>query len=137
MKISYSKIALIIISILAFAFAANAQTGKNSDKSAKHLKDRPLKIKSKIMPNENVLSECNIRTPIQIFIAVLVTFDSSGKVTAAVFMGSNSGCRAFDEEVLRVAKKIKFNPEIKNGVAVTIVKPITYQLNVGVTRNSF
>ena len=88
------------------------------------------------MPNENVLTDCYLtQKNSQIYIGVLVTFDSSGKVTDARIAGSSSGCKAFDEEVLRAAKKIKFKPEIKNGAPVTIIKPVTYQVNINVMRN--
>lgn len=130
MKQNYLRFILIMISLSVFTFAASAQTGKNSGKGKKPLKDKPLKIKSRIQPNENILVECmTIRIPSQIYVGVLVKFDSSGKVTDAEIVGS-SGCPEFDEECLRVAKKIKFNPEIKSGVPVTVVKPITYIISL-------
>lgn len=104
------------------ACAVNAQSG---GKAKKPLKDAPLKIKSRIQPNENILLECNFRLPAQLYIGVLATFDKSGKVTDAQ-LDSRSGCREFDDEVLRVAKKIKFKPAVSNGVPVTVTAPLTY-----------
>ncbi len=130
MKQNYLRFILIMLSLSVFSFAANAQTEKNSGKGKKLVKDKPLKIKSRIPPNETILVECpTTRIPSQIYVGVLVTFDSSGKVTDAEIFDS-SGCPKFDEECLRVAKKIKFNPEIKNGVPVTVVIPITYIISV-------
>ena len=124
-----------MISIFIFGLTVNAQT-EISGKNEKKLKDRPLKIKSRIQPNENVLVGCNtLRKTGSVYVGVDVTFDKSGKVTAAqMAVGGSSGCLEFDEECLRVAKKIRFNPEIKNGVPVTVTKPITYLIKVYYTR---
>jgi TonB family protein len=58
-------------------------------------------------------------------VKIKVTFHSSGKVTMAE-IAESSGCKFFDKETLRVARKIKFNPEIKNGEAATVIKTIEY-----------
>jgi TonB family protein len=54
-----------------------------------------------------------------------VTFDKSGKVTN-VDVARPSGCSAFDRNAVKAAKKIKFEPAIKNGEAITMVKQVEY-----------
>ncbi len=58
-------------------------------------------------------------------VQINVTFDSSGKVTKTeIYRGS--GCSAFDKEAMRTGKRIKFDPEIKDGQPVTVIKVIEY-----------
>jgi TonB family protein len=37
-----------------------------------------------------------------------------------------SGCESFDKEALRLARKIKFKPAVKDGVPITVVKTTEY-----------
>lgn len=131
MNSNYLKFVLKAVLILLSAATLNAQSIDHYKKSEKSLKDKPLKIKSRNAPNENVINECKLPQGTSlIYVGVLATFDSSGQVTDAKIAGSYSSCQAFDEECLKVTRKIKFTPEIKNGVPVTVVKPITYQINI-------
>ena len=131
MKTNYWKFSFTVTLFLVSVVTLNAQSGGDSNKIKKQSKDTPLKIKSRDMPNANVLNECKLpRQTFQIHVGVLATFDSSGKITDARIAGSYSSCPAFDEECLRITRKIKFKPEIKNGVAVTVIKPITYRVDI-------
>ena len=131
----YLRTVLGLVLILVCVITLNAQSKDDFSKSKKQLKDKPLKIKSRDTPNANILTECRLSPQTSlIYVGILATFNSSGKITDARIAGSYSSCRAFDEECLRITRKIRFTPEIKNGVAVTVIKPITYQVNV--TRNS-
>lgn len=135
MKIRYLRAALILTLILGFAVTFKAQSKGDSDRGKKQLNDKGLKIKSRGTPNERVLDDCHLSQNVsQIYVAILVTFDSSGKVTDAKIAGGYNSCEALDDECLKIARKIKFTPEIKNGIPVTVVKPITYQISI--TRNS-
>lgn len=121
------KFITITITILIFCFAsgANAQTNSSSNSSNKP-QDRPLEIKSKPRIDPNVFNRCfegERNTGIKA--KVKVTFHSSGKVTE-VEIAESSGCEYFDKEALRIAKKIKFKPAIKDGEPITVVKITEY-----------
>jgi TonB family protein len=133
MKRKYATLFWLLSSVFVFTLVGNAQT---EDKNEKKPKDSALKIKSKIKPNENVLVGCNtLRKRGGVYVGVNVTFDKSGKVTDAVIApGGSSGCEEFDEECVRVAKKIKFKPQISNGEPVTVIKTMSYLINVSFTR---
>jgi len=88
--------------------------------------DRPMKIISKSPPDPRSAQGCTENERSAGLAARLrVTFHSSGKVTDAE-VAVSSGCVAFDDETLRVARKIKFRPAVKDGVAVTVVKQVEY-----------
>lgn len=99
---------------------ANAQDSNQKEKP----KDRPLEIKSKI-PTQ--IPDCQQSSGL---VQLKVTFDKSKKVTN-VEIATSSGCDNFDKEAIRVAKKIKFNPAIKDGELVTVTKIIEYSFRIG------
>ena len=115
-KFNLSKIFASIFLAFLFVFAANAQTA-----------DRPLKVLKKEPPNVRVFAECFRSYGISYAeIQVRVTFDKSGKITDVEVVKS-SECREFDEESLRVARRIKFEPAIKDGEPITVTKIVVYQ----------
>lgn len=106
---------LPFFAIFLFAFAAHGQNTIVVPVSG----DQPLKIKKKphAAPGYCSQSEAVAR--------VRATFDKSGKVTAAEIT-LPSGCREFDERALQAARKIKFEPAIKDGQPVTVSKLVEY-----------
>jgi len=84
--------------------------------------DSPLKIKKKPQANARGCSGSG-RT------AVKVTFDKSGKVTAATAI-ARSGCAAFDASALKAALGIQFEPAKKSGVPVTTVRSVEYTYSI-------
>lgn len=104
----------VVVFILVFQFGVVGQ-----DTNAPKM-NRPLKIKKKpSAPIDNCYqSEGTTR--------VRVTLDKSGKVTAVALV-IESGCNSFDKNVLSAAKKIKFEPEIKNGEPITVTKLFEYK----------
>jgi len=84
--------------------------------------DTPLKIKKKPQANARGCSGSG-RT------AVKVTFDKSGKVTAATAI-TRSGCAPFDASALKAALGIQFEPAKKNGVTVTTVRSVEYTYSI-------
>ena len=107
---------LPLVALLLFAFAAH---GQNANVSPVDDNNRPLKVKKKphaapgyCSPNEGVA-------------LVRTTFDKSGKVTGVALI-KPSGCNEFDERALAAARRISFEPALKNGEAVTVVKTIEY-----------
>lgn len=128
MRAAYLRSILLLSLVLILFTSLNAQSKESFDQSKKQSVDKVLKIKSRDAPDERVLNECYLpKNTSQIFVALLVTFHSSGKITDAKIMGGYSSCKKFDEECLKAARKIRFTPEIKNGIPVTVVKAITYQ----------
>lgn len=84
--------------------------------------DTPLKIKKKPQANARGCSGSG-RT------AVKVTFDKTGKVTAATAI-ARSGCAAFDTSALKAALGIQFEPAKKSGVPVTTVRSVEYTYSI-------
>ncbi|HVE59359.1 MAG TPA: energy transducer TonB [Pyrinomonadaceae bacterium] len=113
----FAPFAAVILTLI-FAGLTSAQTDNTTDN--KQTPDTKLKILKKTPPESGRCSQSSGMT------LVRVTFDKSAKVTDAVVTKS-SGCTAFDNNSLKVARKIKFEPEIKDGEPVTVVKPVEYR----------
>lgn len=128
MKLYLLKIIALFCFVFLCAFAANAQSGNSKNKSpdGEQTKDRPLKIISKEPPRVSVFGQCfkQYGTP-YVKTLVRVTFDKSGKISA-VELVNGSSCLEFDEESLRVARLIKFSPQVKDGEPVTVTKMVVY-----------
>lgn len=107
-----------VILTLFFAGLTNAQTDSNTNN--KQTNDKKLKVLKKPFPESGGCSQPTGLT------LVRVTFDKSGKVTDAVVTKS-SGCADFDKNSLKAARKIKFEPQTKDGAAVTVTKPVEYK----------
>ena len=132
MKINLTNLFSALFLSLLFTFSVNAQTNNNSDKNENTNKtsqaDRPLKITSH--PHPGLPSKCLEDNQFSFLqIRLKATFHSSGKITEVEIVKS-SGCEAFDKECLRVAKKIKFKPAIKNGELVTLTKTLEYSASI-------
>lgn len=103
--------ALFSIAILLLSFSADAQT------------DRKLRILKKPHPKAR---KCSLSSGTAL---VRVTFHSTGTVTDTVLI-QTSGCNSFDESSLNVARRIEFEPEIRNGTAVTVTKTVEYRFAI-------
>lgn len=111
--------------ILTFAFAtvikAQTENSRNNRENQKsEQQNKKLKIKSKPIPRAG--GSCQQNSGV---VTVLVTFDKSAKVTKAVITRS-SGCDVFDRDSIQAAMKIKFEPEVKGGEPITVIKPVQY-----------
>lgn len=113
---------LFVVLFLGGMFAANGKEQSNDQPSPSENQsvNSPLKIKKK--PSARAQG-CDRQS--SGVIRVKVTFDKSGVVTKVVRI-SGSGCGRFDDEAIRAAKKIKFEPATKDGVAVTVVRTLEY-----------
>lgn len=119
MKILAITLITFIFFTVVSAGTTNAQTNGSDKKQAE---DQPLKITAK--PRVE-LGDC----PQAAGTARLKsTFDKTGKITAVEIV-SSSGCRDFDNNAVRAAKRIKFKPAIKNGEPVTVVKTLEYSFS--------
>ena len=131
------KSATIIIFIfltLILVSAANAQSGKKPDKSEKgteqQQKDTPLKIIRNSGVGIDALKECrNYIKNREVSVKLRVTFLSSGKTTN-IQVYEDSGCEYFNNEAIKAAEKIKFEPAIKDGESITITKIVAYQVGI-------
>ena len=85
-------------------------------------KDRKLKILKRPQPS---MQGCGQSTGV---IRARVTFDKSGKI-GLVDAERSSGCDNFDRSALRAAKEIRFEPAMKNGELITVVKLVEYTFN--------
>ncbi len=115
------KIMIVTVALLfIFAVVSNAQTDdspKSTQKSEQA--EKPLKIKSQPRV-EYTQGDCNVS---KTFVNLKVTFDKSGKITKADMVKS-SGCEKFDKQAISAARKIKFNPAMKNGKPITVTKAV-------------
>lgn len=104
-------VALLSIAVLLLSFSvADAQTVK-------------LKIIKKPSPKARKCS------PAAGTALVRVTFHSSGTVSD-VELRQSSGCNTFDQNALDAARRIEFEPEMKDGKAVTVFKMIEYSYRI-------
>ncbi|HEX8735816.1 MAG TPA: TonB family protein [Pyrinomonadaceae bacterium] len=134
-KLITAVFALMFLAMVLTAGTAKAQTSETNDsnkqqKVEKQEKDRPLKITGKTPPSIDTFQKCfRDQRNAELTIRIKVTFHSSGKITGAEIVAP-SGCEYFDKESLRVAHKIKFKPQIKDGEAVTAIKTVEYKAGV-------
>jgi TonB family protein len=106
---------LPVFVIFLFAFCAFGQNANVVQAGG----DQPLKIikKPRAAPGYCSQGEAVAR--------VRATFDRSGKVTVAE-VTLPSGCREFDERAVKAAKRIQFEPAMKDGQPVTVSKLVEY-----------
>ncbi len=134
MKKNLLAIFSVMLVFLLFVFAADAQTDNKSDKDEKkneqQVKDKPLTITKKSPISRNVVEKCYKKTGnIGFSIRLRATFHSSGEITNVEIIGT-SGCEHFDDDAIKVAKKIKFKPAVKNGELVTVTKIVEYKTDI-------
>ncbi len=135
MKANLLMVFAILFLSLLFVFTTNAQTGENLNKNEKRNEQQdgnsPLKIIKKTSPSGRVFSKCFKENPRQtsLFMRLKGTFHALGKITDVEII-EPSGCDYFDEEAIKVAKKIKFKPEIKDGESITVTKVIVYSSGI-------
>ena len=113
----YKTLFLLVIAAFLIVGADSVKAQNHSTQT----KDKKLKIIKKPAPStDGRCSEDQGTTTVR------ATFDKSGKVTA-VEMVKQSACSYFNEQALKKAREIKFEPQIENGESVTVVKMIQYQ----------
>lgn len=98
--------------LLTFAAFGAAQTG-----------DKKLKIIKK--PGVKFSRQCRQSSGTT---RVRVTFDKSAKITNVEIVIS-SGCTSFDNNALDSARRITFEPQVKDGEPVTVTKLVEYNFN--------
>lgn len=116
------RFTLIVLSVVLLANVVNSAYYVD----LKQGENRPLKIKSRPAPDHYVYGNCSPdqrRKGLLVFVSV--TFHSSGKITETA-IATPSGCKAYDNEVLKTAKRIKYDPELKDGTPVTVIKKVGY-----------
>ena len=110
MKKNLSKFFAIMVFSLFFAISTHAQTENNTDSK-----------KAETVDQDKTDGDC----PAKSVARVRVTFHKSGKVTDVELVLS-AGCNRFDEQALKAARRIKFEPAKKNGKKVTTTKVVEY-----------
>ena len=117
-------LAIIVFSVVASASSTYAQSPDNSNQARQNSQDKPLKIKKKPHASPRGCDDIGSGRVI-----LKITFDKSAKVTKVVPV-RRSGCQRFDESAVDAAKKIRFEPAIKNGEPVTVVKTVEYSFSI-------
>ena len=119
-KLSTLLLAPLVFLAIASGTSTFAQSNDNATQSKQNALDKPLKVtkRPRATPRDcgDILSGRTIAK---------VTFDRSAKVTDVVLI-IRSGCRQFDESAVDAAKRIKFEPAVKNGEPITVVKRMEY-----------
>jgi TonB family protein len=108
MKARFLKTLTILSFVLVFAAASFAQENKDDKQS----KDN----------SQTKTEECAAGSGV---VTLKVTFDKSGVITNVVLFKS-SGCKDMDDEAVKAAKAIKFDPPKRNGEPYTTIKTIQY-----------
>lgn len=141
------KVIALSILFLAFCLSANAQSGrktvqpnepqkqteekKEAETQEKDGEIKPVKLLNKPAPDVEVFAGCFRREGFTLAQTVLrVTFDASAEITK-VEIAKSSGCKDFDEESIEAARRIKFEPAVKNGKPITTVRNILYRGGIG------
>lgn len=117
MKSFSIKILFVFIFICAFSFISSAQFSEFENNS---LSDSKLKILEMPLPE---ISEDLRRSHIQGTIGVRVTFLSNSEI------GNVQPIKDYPyltKPVIEAAKKINFEPKIKNGIAITVTRSVQY-----------
>lgn len=114
----------VLIFTLMLFVVSKAQTNDSSKAAQKQnddasRQDKPVRIKNK--PQASI-GNC----PQTSGVATLrATFDKSAKITDVEIVAS-SGCDSFDKKAVKAAKAIKFEPALKNGEIITLIKQLQY-----------
>jgi len=123
-----SVILAILLFTVIFAGAINAQEKDDSNKVETKIEkqeyDQNVKIKKKLR-----VGAARSYSQSSGVARLRVTFDKSAKVTNVETI-SSSGCDEFDRNALSAAKKIKFEPAMKNGEPVTVTKLVEYVFTI-------
>ncbi|HMJ09684.1 MAG TPA: TonB family protein [Pyrinomonadaceae bacterium] len=109
------KMILSIFTILIFSFCIYGQNANTSTAQA----DRPLKILKKPQASPGRCGGGAARTRVR------VTFDRSGTVTGTE-LTMPSPCSDFNERSLAAARRIKFEPAIRDGQPITVTRLVEY-----------
>lgn len=94
--------------------------------------DKGVRILSKPMPSyTNAAREYNISG----WVRVSVTFQADGKIGDVLYFDESSQEKNLTryglvKETIRVAKKIKFKPQIKDGQPITVTKVLSYSFTI-------
>jgi len=105
------------VMLALFVFAVLLFTGQSTVVAKQS--DRPFKILNK--PHAKTNGECEGSGRV----VLSVTFDKSG-IVSNVEEAEVSGCRTFNQNAVKAARKIKFQSAIKNGEPVTVTKLMEY-----------
>jgi TonB family protein len=81
--------------------------------------NRELRITYRPSP---IAYKCNMKEG---SVIIKVTFHKSGKITDTK-ISQSSGCFKFDSSAVEAARGIKFEPKIRNGEAISIIKAVQY-----------
>ena len=119
-KLSIFPLASMMFLAIASATLSLAQGNVNYVQGRQTANDRPLKVTKRPRPRGGLCKDVYAGKTV-----ALVTFDRSGKVTKVV-LAVKSGCKKFDEESVDAAKGIEFEPAVKNGEPITVVKKMEY-----------
>lgn len=104
----------------------NAVTENNENlPTAKDLNDTPLKILSKQRPNyTNKARQAGISGTVMLY----VIFAANGKISNVItIQGLGYG---LDEEAIKAARQMTFQPETENGKPVSVVKKVAYSFTI-------
>ena len=102
-------------------FSKEDTTASESDNQ----QNAPLKILSKQLPS---YTDSARRNNVEGTVTLMVAFENTGKINhILVVRGLGSG---LDEQAVKAARQLKFAPQMKDGVPVTVVKNVQFSFTI-------
>ena len=116
-KLTTALFFTIVLALGGYAQSADAPAAAEN---------RPLKITSKPQVSRDAAADCVVKArPRGLTVRLKVILHESGKVSDAT-VSKSSYCKSFDEAAITAAKNIKYDPQIKNGVPITVTRSLEY-----------
>ncbi len=113
-------LASLVFLVVASAGFSFAQDNRNSNKAQESPLNKPLKVKTRPKPSPRGCRDIESGKTV-----IRLTFDRSAKVTKVVLV-VRSGCPQFDASAVDAAQRIEFEPAVKNGEPISVVKKMEY-----------
>lgn len=118
---------LIFGFLLNFSFIAIVVGQETSGDQSLASNNPEVKLKITSKPRVSLDSRC--REKGEGTVRLRVTFHESRKVTD-VSVVRESSCSYFDQDAIKAAKRIKFEPALKNGQPMTTTKMLKYNFRI-------
>jgi TonB family protein len=119
---------LLILATLLLCVSSTAKpiksTSAQSVDSDKIYTRNEVDVRARVKNELDHLPDAKNDCPVPVRVTLRVVLRKSGKVTDITVL-KTSGC-SYDQEVIKVVKKLKFNPAIKGGQRVSQYSEIEY-----------
>ena len=104
---------ITIVLLVCFSYGFSMTYGSQTE-------DQPLKITKKPRAYGRDCGHSHL------IVRLNVTFDKSATISSVEILDS-SGCKSFDKNAIKAARKIEFIPATKNGEPITVTRVVEYE----------